>query len=334
MRILSLLPSATEIVYALGLGDDLVGISHECDYPPEVKTKPVVSASDLNSDLNSPAIHSAVNAHRHPAHSLYRLDERVLKEIDPEVILTQELCSVCAIPVKQVRQAARILAGPCRIVSLEPNNLRQILDNILTVGEVTGKEERARAVTLSLQERIDKVSAIAAHAASRPRVFCMEWIDPPMAGGHWVPEMIRLAGGTDELGNENAASIVISWERVVEYAPEVLVVMPCGFKIERTRGEIDLLPARVAGWYDLPAVRAGRVYIVDSPSYFSRPGPRIVSGLEILAEIIHPELFSGLIPSGAAVKLDLDRDFAGRRLRKVYRRPHCATARRRGNPIP
>ena len=200
MRILSLLPSATEIVYALGLGDNLVGVSHECDYPPEVRTKPVVSTSDLSSTLRSAEIHGAVNAHRHPAHSLYRIDEQLLRQIDPEVILTQELCTVCAIPVAQVREAARILAGPCRIVSLEPNNLRQILDNILTVGEVTGQEERARAVTLSLQERIDHVAAGPPRATSRPRVFCMEWMDPPMAGGHWVPEMIRLAGGTDGMG--------------------------------------------------------------------------------------------------------------------------------------
>ena len=303
MRILSLLPSATEIVYALGLGDNLVGVSHECDYPPEVKTKPVVSTSDLSSTLRSVEIHGTVSAHRHPTHSLYRIDEQLLQQIDPEVILTQELCTVCAIPVAQVRNAARILAGPCRIVSLEPNNLRQILDNILTVGEVTGQEERAHAVTLLLQERIDKVAAAASHVAERPRVCCMEWMDPPMAGGHWVPEMIRLAGGIDSLGHEGAPSTIIPWQQVVEFAPEVMVIMPCGYKIERTLTEVDRFSTRV-GWYDLPAVRAGRVYIVNSPSYFSRPGPRTVKGLEILAEIIHPELFSGLIPQGAAVKLD------------------------------
>ena len=301
MRILSLLPSATEIVYALGLGDDLVGVSHECDYPPEVKTKPVVSASDLNPNLSSTAIHGVVSAHRHPAHSLYRLDEGLLQQIDPEVILTQELCTVCAIPVAQVREAARILAGPCRIVSLEPNNLSQILDNILTVGEVTGSGERARAVTRALQERVDHVVQIASRATSHPRVFCMEWMDPPMAGGHWVPEMVRLAGGTDAIGNEGDPSTVIRWQQVVEYSPEVLVVMPCGFRIERSLAEMDRLSKR-EGWGDFPAVRSGRVYIVDSPSYFSRPGPRTVTGLEILAGLIHPELFSGLIPPGAAVK--------------------------------
>lgn len=303
MRILSLLPSATEIVYALGLGDSLVGVSHECDYPPEVREKPVISTSDLSSQLGSAEIHGAVNAHRHPAHSLYRINEPLLRRIDPEVILTQELCNVCAIPVAQVRESARILAGPCRIVSLEPNTLHQILDNILTVGEVTGQEGRARALTNSLQERITQVTELASHAASHPRVLCLEWMDPPMAGGHWVPEMVRLAGGTDGIGKEGAPSTVISWEAVVEYQPEVLIVMPCGYKIDRTLGEVDRFSTR-AGWHDLPAVRAGRVYIVESPSYFSRPGPRIVTGLEMLAEIIHPELFSGLAPLGAAVKLD------------------------------
>ena len=205
-------------------------------------------------------------------------------------------------PVAQVREAVRILAGPCRIVSLEPNNLRQILDNILAVGEVTGSEERARAVIDSLQERIDRVAEAVSRVTSRPRVFCMEWLDPSMAGGHWVPEMVRLAGGTDGLGHDGAPSTVIPWEQVVEYGPEVLVVMPCGYKIERSLSEMDCLSSR-AGWDNLPAVRAGRVFIVDSPSYFSRPGPRTVTGLELLAEIIHPELFAGLIPSGAAVRL-------------------------------
>lgn len=301
MRILSLLPSATEIVYALGLGDDLVGVSHECDYPPEVRSKPVVSSSDLSPTLPSATIHGAVNKHRHPAHSLYRLDEELLRKIDPEVILTQELCDVCAIPVAQVREAARILEGPCRIISLEPNTLRQILDNILTVGEVAGQEERALSVIHSLQERISRVAGIAKQADTHPRVFCMEWMDPAMAGGHWVPEMIRLAGGIDGLGREGLPSTVIPWEAVVDNAPEVVVLMPCGYKTDRTVSEMGQLSNR-AGWHDLPAVRDGRVYIVDSPSYFSRPGPRTVTGLEILAGIIHPELFDRFIPQGAAVK--------------------------------
>lgn len=303
MRILSLLPSATEIVYALGLGDNLVGVSHECDYPPEVRTKPVVSTSDLSPALRSEEIHGEVSGHRHSSHSLYRIDEPLLERLAPEIILTQELCSVCAVPVSQVREAARILAGPCRILSLEPANLRQILDNILALGEITGCEERARTIVLALEQRIAHVTVAAARAASRPRVFCMEWMDPPMAGGHWVPEMVRLAGGLDGLGREGQFSTVIKWDQVVEFAPEVLIVMPCGYKIDRTLGEIDRLSSR-PGWRDLPAVREERIYVVDSGSYFSRPGPRTVNGLEILAEILHPELFSGLILSGTVVKLE------------------------------
>jgi iron complex transport system substrate-binding protein len=307
VRILSLLPSATEIVYALGLGDSLVGVSHECDYPPEVRTKPVVSTSDLACTLRSEEIHSVASVHRHPSHSLYRIDQQLLGRLDPEVILTQELCTVCAVPVSQVREAARILAGPCRIASLEPHNLHQILDTILVVGEVTGCEDRAHAVVLGIRERMARVGSKTSPVAKHPRVFCMEWMDPPMAGGHWIPEMVRLAGGTDGLGRDGQPSAVILWNQVVESNPEVVVIMPCGYRIERSLGEIDRLSRR-AGWYDFPAVREGRVYIVDSPAYFSRPGPRILNGLEILAQIIHPELFSGLIPSGAAVKVEWNRE--------------------------
>jgi len=302
MRILSLLPSATEIAYTLGLGEEVVGISHECDYPPEARTKPIISTSDIRRTLRSDEVHRAVSLHKHPAHSLYRIDEKLLQEVSPDIILTQELCSVCAVPVSQVRGAARILAGSCRILSLEPETFRQILDSILAVGEVTGREARARQVVEALEKRIGRVASTASSARTRPRIFCIEWMDPVMAGGHWIPEMVRLAGGTDNLGHDGRPSTVIEWAQVTEYSPEVLVIMPCGYKVPRSLAEVDRL-ASGPGWYDLPAVRDGRVYIVDSPAYFSRPGPRIVKGLEILAQIIHPELFSGLVPEDAVVKL-------------------------------
>jgi iron complex transport system substrate-binding protein len=302
MRILSLLPSATEIAYALGLGEELVGISHECDYPPEARTKPIISTSDVRRTLRSDEVHRAVGSHSHSAHSLYRIDEQLLQEVSPDIILTQELCSVCAVPVSQVREAARILAGSCRILSLEPETFRQILDSILAVGEVTGREARARQVVEALDKRIGRVSSTGSSARTRPRIFCMEWMDPVMAGGHWIPEMVRLAGGTDNLGHDGRPSTVIEWAQVAEYSPEFLVIMPCGYKVPRSLAEVDRLASR-PGWYRMPAVRDGRVYIVDSPAYFSRPGPRIVNGLEILAQIIHPELFSGLIPGDAVVKL-------------------------------
>jgi iron complex transport system substrate-binding protein len=305
MRILSLLPSATEIVYALGCGDSLVGVSHECDYPEDAKTKPIVSTSSLSTKLRSSEIHSTVSEHHHSNHSLYAIDEQLLKRIDPDVILTQELCTVCAIPVAQVRDAARILAGPRCVVSLEPNNLHQILDNITAVAEVTGRQTAAFELVERLEKRIAQVRSATAMVAERPKVFCMEWLDPLMAGGHWIPEMVRIAGGSDGLGREGKSSTVIDWDRVVATAPQVVVIMPCGHKIPRTLEEIDRL-ASLPGWYEQPAVRDGRVYVVDSPAYFSRPGPRIVDGLEILAQIIQPALFSGFIPADSAVKLEWD----------------------------
>lgn len=305
MRILSLLPSATEIVYALGCGDSLVGVSHECDYPDDARTKPVVSTSGLPPTLRSGEIHSTIAEHHHSNRSLYRIDEQLLKRIDPDVILTQELCTICAIPVAQVRAAAKILAGPRCVVSLEPNNLDQILDNISAVAEVTGRRAAAQELVRVLAGRIARIGSATSRVAERPKVFCMEWMDPPMAGGHWIPEMVRIAGGTDGLGREGQPSTVIDWNQVVAFAPQVVVMMPCGYKIPRTVEETDRLRS-FPGWYDLPAVRAGRVYVVDSPAYFSRPGPRIVNGLEILAQILQPPIFSGLIPANAVAKLEWD----------------------------
>src|SRR5487761_155018 len=303
MRILSLLPSATEIVYLLGIEDSLVGISHECDYPPEVRTKPVISASPLPASLRSDEVHEAVKRHSHSSHSLYRIDENLLRQLSPDVILTQELCNVCAISAGQGREAARILGGSCRIVSLAPHNLRQILDTILVVGEETRRKDKAKAVIHEFERRIRRVQSITCSAPGRPKVFCMEWMDPIMAGGHWVPEMVQLAGGQDNLGQAGERSLAIDWDHVVQCQPDVLVIMPCGYKIRRTLSEVDRLASK-PGWFDLPAVRAGQVYIVDSPAYFSCPGPRIVTGLEILAQILHPELFHGLAPPESAVKLD------------------------------
>jgi iron complex transport system substrate-binding protein len=306
MRILSLLPSATEIVYALGLGDDLVGVSHECDFPEDAKRKPIVSTSDLSTALHSDEIHSVVSEHHHSSHSLYRIDEQLLKQLDPEVILTQELCTVCAIPVAQVRDAARVLAGPRCIVSLEPTTLHQVLENISAVAEVTARQAKAGALIRELEGRVSHIASATSSLIERPRVFCMEWMNPVLAGGHWIPEMVRVAGGTDGLGNDGKPSTPVDWEQTIKSAPHIIVIMPCGYKIQRTLSEVDLLASR-PGWYSLPAVREGQVYVVDSPAYFSRPGPRIVTGLEILAQIIHPELFSGLIPPESAVKLKWDK---------------------------
>src|SRR5258706_5588801 len=203
MRILSLLPSATEIVYALELGDSLVGISHECNFPPEARTKPVLSTSTIGENFGSEEIHAAYNAHQHGSPRLYRIDDELLQQLKPDVILTQELCSVCAIPLAQVREAARMLSGPCQILSLEPNTLHQVLDNIVAVGEVTGYAAKARDLVKQFEDRISSIASTATAAAMRPRVFCMEWMSPVIAGGHWIPVMVRMAGGAHPVAAES-----------------------------------------------------------------------------------------------------------------------------------
>ena len=305
MRIVSLLPSATEIVYALGLGEKLVVVSHDCDYPLEVRSKPVLSQSIITSELASREIDKAVKQRIHRGLSVYHIDAELLGRLKPTLILTQELCEVCAPSYSEVLEAAKILDASPKIISLEPKRLGDILDNIQLVGELTAKQARAEALIAELQERIDKVAELAESAEHKPRVFCMEWLKPIYCAGHWVPEMVELAGGEDWLGELGEPSYEIEWEEVLRYDPEIIVLMPCGFHPERTLQEIDLVLER-EGWEELPAAKNDQVFIVDGSSYFNRPGPRIVTGLEILAQIIHPEIFSDLAPPGSFIKLPLD----------------------------
>jgi len=303
MRIVSLLPSATEIVCALGLADRLVGISHDCDYPPEIRGRPILSEAIVTGDLPSGVIDARIREQLHRGRSVYHLDEAQLARLRPDLILTQELCQVCAPSYTLVRQAAKILDADVKIISLEPRGLSDILDNILLVGDLTGTGEQARMIVNHLQERIDTVRrAVADHP--RRRVVCIEWLEPVFVGGHWVPELVELAGGDDVLGTAGEPSRVVPWAQVVGAAPEVLVLMPCGFDIPRTRRELGLLTTR-PGWDDLPAVRSGRVYLTDASAYFNRPGPRIVTGLEILAAILHPERFSRPLPAHSVEPLPL-----------------------------
>lgn len=303
MRICSLLPSSTEIAFALGLGDHIVGVTHECDHPPEARTKPVVTRSAISSEgMTSSEIEQAVHRHLHQGSSIYRLDMDLIRELKPDLILTQELCDVCAVSYRQVREAARILEGEVRVISLEPSSLEDILDNIRVVGEATGRQERARRLIAELQERIDRIARVTQGLERRHRVFCMEWLDPPYNAGHWVQEMAELAGGHEGLAPRRQPSTRVSWEKIVRYAPEVVVLMPCGFTVERVLQEIDRVTS-LPGWKELPAAQSGRVFAVNGSAYFNRPGPRIVNGLEILAEIFHPEHFSGLIPPGAAERV-------------------------------
>jgi iron complex transport system substrate-binding protein len=295
-----LLPSATEIVYALGLGDQLYGVSHECDYPPEAAAKPTLIRSAFDqSSLSSLEIDHAVMERLRSGEGVYTIDQDLLRQAEPDLILTQELCDVCAVPYSEVKRAVDQLVSQPRLLPLSPSLLGDVLQDISRVGEATGREEQAGFLVRRLRERIDRVTARTATAAERPATFCLEWADPLYVAGHWIPEMVEVAGGIDGLGVKGKPSVQIEWERVVSYAPEVVILMPCGFDVERAVREMPLL-TRLPGWSDLPAVRRGRVYAVNATAYFSRSGPRLVNGLELLAKILHPELFPGPIPGEAA----------------------------------
>jgi len=303
MRICSLLPSATEIVLALGLGDHLVAVTHECDLPAGARPVPVVTRGSVDHlTLDSRAIHTHVTAAAHSGSSLYALDQEVLGRLDPDIILTQDLCDVCAVSYDQVAEAVHrldvTLPGKRTVLSLEPKGLAGILDVIEQVGDVTGVPERAAALIRELRARIDRVAAVAARATTRPRVFAMEWLDPPYSAGHWVPEMIRLAGGHDEMSREGAPSVEVSWAQIAVYDPEIVLLMPCSFSLKRTLEELHRI-ALPAAWSRLAAVKAGRAYAVDAAVHFSRSGPSTIDGLEILGEIIHPELFPRRSPPDA-----------------------------------
>ncbi len=288
IRIVSLLPSATEIVCALGLEDELVAITHECDFPPGVRGKPVVTSSVLSSHSSSLEIDRHIRQLVHEGSSIYILDAHRLEEQQPSLILTQELCAVCAVSYPIVERAARRLAGTTQIVSLEPERLEDVFEHIQLVGRLTGRENQARLVIAELRDRIRRVQHRVGERKPK-RVVCLEWIDPLYNGGHWNPELVDMAGGQDLLGNPGGVSRTIPWEDVLNANPEVIVVMPCGFSLERTVEEMPLFAAR-AGWAELAAVRAGQVYAVDGSAFFSRPGPRLVDSVEIMAGILHPDV--------------------------------------------
>jgi iron complex transport system substrate-binding protein len=294
MKICSLLPSATEIACALGLEEELVAVTHECDYPAAMAGKPRITRNAMDhGDGASAEIHRHISGALHRGSSIYYLDQELLERLAPDIILTQELCDVCAVSYQQVQRAVRIAESDASIVSLEPRTLEEILETIVQVGELTGRQEQAETVVGGLRERIDRVTAAVAGAQDRPRVLCVEWLDPVMVGGHWVPGMVEMAGGGDGLGRTGEPSFTVTWRQVADYQPEVVVLMPCGFHLQQTVAEVKrtTLPAE---WAGLPAVRQGRVFAVDGSSYFNRPGPRIVDGLELLAQIIHPSLAPGL----------------------------------------
>lgn len=301
----SLLPSATEIVYALGLEDRLLAVTHECDFPEGASAKPKITRSKISSAMPSAEIHGLVHEQLSDSGTLYELDFDLLNRLSPDVILTQELCRVCAVSYDNVFRAASALTKPPELVNLEPHALADIFANIAEVARVGGVEQRGSSLIRRLQERVDRVRR-AVHGAARKRVLCLEWIDPPFCAGHWIPELVEIAGGADALGrihqpSRQVASFPVVLEEIIEYNPEVVVVMCCGFSVARALEEIPLFEKY--GIEKLDAVQAGNVFIVDGSSFFSRPGPRIVESLEILATIMHPERFPIDFSSGVICRL-------------------------------
>jgi iron complex transport system substrate-binding protein len=303
MRIVSLLPSATEIVCAIGLIDELVGITHECDYPPEVAGIPVLTRSvhDL-STASSREIHRLVSASIHGGSSLYALDEAALAAAEPDLILTQELCKVCAVSYREVNDVARAIDADITVVSLEPSSVEGILNSIATVGAMTEAEDAALDLVESLRERLQaieqRVQTRREAGRRSPRVVGLEWLDPPFAAGHWVPEQIRRAGGWDLLGSDGEPSRQSTWDAVSEVDPEMLLLMPCGLHLTETVAAWEAT-LRPPGYAELAAVRRGQVIALDGSSYFSRPGPRVIDGIELLAEIFDPDSFVDVAPLGS-----------------------------------
>jgi iron complex transport system substrate-binding protein len=303
MRIVSLLPSATEIVFALGLGDDLVGVTHECDYPAEAIGKPVMTRSvhDLSA-TSSRDIHRLVDASVHGGSSLYALDEEALADARPDLIITQELCPVCAVNYREVNEVARAIDAEITVVSLEPTSIEGILNSISTVGAMTDAEDPAIDLVEHLRARLD---AVERRVQSRrdggqrsPRVVALEWLDPPFAVGHWVPEQIRRAGGWDLLGSDGERSRQTTWNAIGEVDPEMLLLMPCGFHLGQTVQEWARI-GRPPDYAELVAVRRDQVFALDGSAYFSRPGPRVIDGIELLAEIFDPAAFVEISPLGS-----------------------------------
>lgn len=299
MRVASLLPSATELLFAVGAGGDVVGVTHECDFPAEAERLPRLTSSSIDHTGRSRAdIDRHIRGALHQGSSIYRLDEELLARLHPDLIVTQELCEVCAVAYREVEGAARRLGGEVPVISLEPESLEGILATAAIVGEAVHRPGDAASLVERLRAAIAEVEALPPVPGGPPATACLEWTDPIFAGGHWVPEMVRRAGGRDVLAREGERSAEVGWDLVVEARPEVMVLMPCGFGLERTLETVADLRDR-PGWAELPCVRGGRVAAVDGSAYFNRPGPRIVHGLRIIAAVLRGEPGSPL-PEGAA----------------------------------
>jgi len=283
MRIVSLVPSATETLFALGLGPDVIAVTHECDYPPAARELPKITRDVLPSGLSAGEIDAAVKERTLAGLSIYELDADLLRDLRPDLIVTQELCSVCAVSYDDVRAVAEDIETHPRVLSLDPHTVGEVLGDVRTLAQATDRKDEAVELVQNATARIDKVR-LAVRGARRPRVAALEWLDPPFAAGHWTPQLIEYAGGEDVLGFAGEKSEERAWEEVAASQPDVVIVMPCGYDAEIAHREAEMHRDELA------AVGAGEVVAVDAAAYFSRPGPRIIDGLELLAHIIHPEL--------------------------------------------
>ena len=291
MRIASLLPSATEIVCSLGLENELVGVTHECDYPESVRGKPVLTRSVLSGTRSGAEVDRHIRELVHRGSSIYALDAPLLEALHPDLILTQELCEVCAVSYPIVERAARRLGSSPQLVSLEPETLEDVFENIRVVGGLAGRSDTAERVCASLRRRI---AVVEQQVTGRPRrrVVCLEWVDPPFNCGHWTPELVTLAGGDERLGVARQPAQLLDWQRVIDADPEVVVVMACGFSLDRSLREVETAGGR------FEALRV-QTWVIDGNAFFSRPGPRLVDSVEIMAGILHPGAVDAPDPSAA-----------------------------------
>ncbi len=292
MRIVSLLPSATEVICSLGLREYLVGVTHECDYPADVVGLPIVTKSIIPHDASSIEIDQLVRSQLETTTALYSLDVELLEQLQPDIIVTQALCEVCAVSEAEIEETICQLSKNPKVLNLEPMCLKDVLDTLLLVGEETGQQDFTDGVIKALNHRIDRVRALTENHIEKsayPKVAFLEWIDPPFNAGHWTPELIEMAGGIDCLGNKHRPSETTLWDDVLEAQPDVMFIACCGFSMERAAKDIPILQSN-EGWKDLPCVKNKRVYLSDGNSYFNRPGPRLVDSLEIIANALHPDV--------------------------------------------
>jgi iron complex transport system substrate-binding protein len=305
MKICSLLPSGTEILFALGLGEQIVGVSDLCVYPPEARSKHVVSRSKIDAEvLTSDQVEELVQRLLSTGESPYELDNDWLRDNSPDVVLTQDLCFFCEVDAGQVHEAVEGMVDPPKVLVLQPKTVSQVFESIVQIGDACGAAAQAKVLVKGLNERVEAVTRLLEGTEHSPRVFSLEGINPIVIGGHWIPDLLRLAGGRQEMFPPGSPAVRAKWEEICEWAPEKLFIDLCSSDLARNQREIPWL-ANQPGWEDIPAVRTGEVYLLDHV-YFSMPGPRIIDGLEILAQLTHPQLFSENIMPNTVLKLDAD----------------------------